>query len=65
MNPGDLVRIRAGLVGAGDIGVLVGPSKVYSAAGYFDVLFSDGIAAVPPKSLTRVRKAKGVINEAR
>jgi len=67
MQPGDLVRIRARLLGAGQIGIVVGPSKdtedyPHGARGYFDVLFSDGTFPVHPTSLVRVgstRRAPG------
>jgi hypothetical protein len=66
MNPGDLVRIRDGRSGVGSIGVVIGPSKdPYAVMGYLDVLFSSGILLTLPSNLVRVRKTKGVINEAR
>lgn len=63
MQPGDLVRIRAGFLGAGLIGVVVGPSKdtgdyPWGARGNLDVLFSDGTFAVHPTSLVRAGSAR-------
>lgn len=66
MKPGDLVRIRTGRARAGDVGVVIGPSKGSAGEiGFLDVLFNDGILLTLPTSLVRVRKAKGVIHEAR
>jgi len=67
MQPGDLVRIRARRLGAGLIGIVVGPSKdtedyPQGAHGNLDVLFSDGTFPVHPTSLVRVgstRRAPG------
>ena len=71
MNPGDLVQIRQGLLGGGDVGMIVGPSKLAEGArGYFDVLFSDGVHPIHPTSMRkmhkqRARSNKEVDNEAR
>ena len=59
MKRGDLVQIRSGLWGAGDIGVVVGPAgDAHEASGYLDVLFHDGLFATHPSSLKLVRGGK-------
>jgi hypothetical protein len=54
MNPGDLVQIRKGVTGAGDIGIVLGPATgpVWgNSGGCLDVLFHDGIRPVHPSNI--------------
>lgn len=69
MKPGDLIQIRSGFLGGGDVGMIVGPSKLANGArGYFDVLFSDGVHPIHPTSMRKMhnqcaRSDKEVLNE--
>ena len=61
MKPGDLVQVRAGSWGAGDIGMVIGARRDREgAAGYLDVLFHDGVFATHPESLKKVRCSRPV-----
>ena len=53
-NPGDLVQIRKGVTGAGDIGIVIGPATgpTWGNSGVcLDVLFHEGIRHVHPSNI--------------
>ena len=61
---GDLVQIKRGVTGTGDVGMVVGPSIAYymnASVALLAVLFSDGMRSVHPGNLQkpdgRTRKA--------
>jgi len=61
---GDLVQIKRGVTGMGDVGMVVGPSVAFymnSSVTLLAVLFSDGMRSVHPGNLQkpdgRTRKA--------
>lgn len=52
MKPGDLVQLRDGVLGQGEIGILIGPNDDPSwGAGLVRVLFHDGIDIIHPTNL--------------
>jgi len=54
MNPGDLVQIRKGVDGQGEVGIVIGPATGPSwlmRAGCLDVLFHEGIRHVHPSNI--------------
>lgn len=56
MNPGDLVQLRKGVTGAGDIGIVLGPATgpvFVNSIGCLDVLFHEGIRHVHPSNLQK------------
>lgn len=56
MQPGDLVQIKRGVQGQGDVGMVVGPSVAYymnSSLPLLAVLFSDGMRSVHPGNLQK------------
>ena len=57
MKPGDLVQIKRGILGQGDVGVAVGWGTLHYAGGttvkVLEVLFSDGIRQVHPGNLQK------------
>jgi hypothetical protein len=61
VKPGDLVKIRKGIQGGGDIGVVIGPMVVndrHLLPECLDVLFSDSIRQVHPDNLLPVEEEK-------
>ena len=53
-EPSDLVQIKRGVSGMGDIGMVIGPATDghwANSGGCLDVLFSDGIRRVHPGNL--------------
>jgi hypothetical protein len=59
MKPGDLVQIRKGVTGEGDVGVVIGERLGHSSGGYTytqtlnQVLFTDGVRDVHPSNLQK------------
>ena len=59
MKPGDLVQIRKGFLGQGDVGVVIGERLGHSSGGYTytltlnQVLFTDGVRDVHPTNLQK------------
>jgi len=61
MKPCDLVKIRKGIQGGGDMGVVIGPMVVndrHLPPECLDVMFSDGIRQVHPDNLLPVEEEK-------
>jgi hypothetical protein len=61
MKPGDLVKIRIGIQGGGDTGVIIGPTEDKDrllSPGCLDVLFSDGIRQAHPDNLLPAEEEK-------
>jgi hypothetical protein len=54
MKPGDLVQIRRGVTGMGDIGIVMAPSAETGWGSCLDVLFHDGLRRVHPSNLQAV-----------
>lgn len=55
-QPGDLVQIKRGVTGMGEVGVVVGPSVAFymnSSVTLLAVLFSDGMRSVHPGNLQK------------
>lgn len=53
---GDLVQIKRGVTGMGDVGMVVGPSVAFymnSSVTLLAVLFSDGMRSVHPGNLQK------------
>ncbi len=53
---GDLVQIKRGVTGMGDVGMVVGPSIAYymnASVALLAVLFSDGMRSVHPGNLQK------------
>ena len=53
-EPGDLVQIKRGVTGTGDIGFVIGlatDGHWANSGGCLDVLFSDGIRRIHPSNL--------------
>lgn len=50
-EPGALVQIKKNVHGAGELGVVIGPTAgvLWNGGGRLDVLFSKGTARSPPK----------------
>ncbi len=63
VNSGDLIQIRSGLLGGGDVGMIVGPSMDPAGPGYFDVLFSDGIHTIHKTSMRKMRRLRSFSNK--
>jgi hypothetical protein len=57
MNPGDLVQVRKGVQGQGDVGIVLGPIKVplWRERSYLllEVLFHDGTRNIHPGNLQK------------
>ena len=57
MNPGDLVQIKRGVVGEGDVGMAVGWVIHHYSSGHtvevLEVLFSDGVREIHPPNLQK------------
>ena len=59
MKIGDLVQIRKGFLGQGDVGVVIGERLGHSSGGYTytltlnQVLFTDGVRDVHPTNLQK------------
>lgn len=54
IKAGDLVQIRKGVQGAGEIGIVIAPSTdrhPLQSPSCFDVLFSDGVRVVHPSNV--------------
>lgn len=50
MKAGDLMQIKKGVNGQGEVGVVVGPSRAQLC---WDVLFHDGIRRIHPLNLQK------------
>ena len=57
MKPGDLVQLKRGVTGQGDVGVIIGSTPTYYLDGVVvalhQVLFADGIRDVHPSNLQK------------
>jgi hypothetical protein len=55
-KPSDLVQIKRGVHGVGDIGIVIGPATGgawVNSGGCLDVLFHDGIRKVHPSNIQK------------
>jgi hypothetical protein len=53
---GELVQLRQGVIGAGDVGMVIGQTDSDHGGGCLDVLYHDGIRMTHPSNLTRARR---------
>lgn len=55
-KPSDLVQLKKGVTGMGDIGIVIGPATGgvwMNSGGCLDVLFHDGIRKVHPSNIQK------------
>lgn len=64
MRVGDLVQIRKGVHGRGEVGTIVG-LRTFMNGGCFDVLFHDGIRSCHPSNLQKPDGRLRPLHEAR
>jgi hypothetical protein len=54
-KPGNLVQIKRGVHGMGEVGMVIGPATgdTWGIAGCLDVLFHDGLRRVHPSNMQK------------